>query len=452
MMKNWITYVKDIYGIVKDKFLFVFLKKAMYFALLLGFHLSVSREIKNFVLIHGIAHIGNGKKIENSIIMVRDGYITFVGDATTIRLKKEEWDTVYNISGKHVYPALINLNNVLGLHDAEAVRATRDYHETGNLNPHVRSLIAYNTDNQIVPTIRSNGVLYTQVTPRGGRISGQSSVVGLYAWNWEDAVLKADDGIHLNFPNSYSIYWGFDEGLVTETNKNYNEELKELKTFFQDAKAYYKEKNPQEKNLRLEAMKGIWDGSKNLYVHVNNAKDILEALHFVQEFGIPSPVFVGVAEIYEVLPVYKKYRYPVILNRTHRLPLQDDSPLHIYYKLPSLLKKDSIPFAISMSGDMEAMNSRNLSYNAGTAVAWGLSPEDALESITLSPARILKLDHLLGTIEEKKIASLIVTEGDILDMATSQVSMVFYHGKRMIHTNKQNELYEKYLRKYQSEK
>lgn len=427
-------------------------KKIFYWILLFVTYFSLISQKQKFALLNGTAHIGNGKVIENSIIIVENGIIKLIADATTVRINKEDFDTVYSISGKHIYPALINLNNVLGLHDAEAVRATRDYNETGKYNPHVRSMIAYNTDNQIVPTVRCNGVLYTQVTPRGGIISGQSSIFALDGWNWEDAVVKPDDGIHLIFPRLYTVGWSFDEGLYTETNKKYKEEMEELNQFMFDSKSYAQEINPIEKNLRLEAMKGIWNGTKNLYIHVEYAKDILEAIQFVNYHGIPKPVFVGATEVGHVLPVYKKYKYPLILKRVHLLPYREDDHLHYVYKLPTMLEKDSILFAISMSGDMEAMNSRNLSYNAGTAAAFGLDKEKALQCITLNAAKIIGLDHVLGTLEENKWASFVITNGDILDMASSEVIAAFIKGKKINIRNKQIELYEKYSRKYKEGK
>ncbi|MCX8079670.1 MAG: amidohydrolase family protein [Bacteroidia bacterium] len=426
--------------------------KRFFILVFLALNALTYAQRQKFALLNATAHIGNGKVIENSIIVVEKGIIKLVADATTVRIKKDEYDTLYSLPGMHVYPALINLNNVLGLHDAEAVRATRDYQETGNYNPHVRALIAYNTDNLIVPTIRCNGVLYTQVTPRGGIISGQSSIMALDGWNWEDAVVKPDDGIHLNFPKLISVNWSFDEGLISETNKNYSKEMEELKQFMAESKAYAQEKNPVEKNLRFEAMKGVWSGSKNLYIHVEYAKDILEAIHFIQTFNIPKPVLVGATEIGHVLPAYKKFRYPVILNRTHQLPYREDDHLHYVYQLPKMLDSDSILFAISMHGDMEAMNSRNLSYNAGTAAAFGLDKEKALQSISFNAAKIIGMEKHLGTLEENKWASFFVTKGDILDMATSEVVLAFIQGKRIQIRNKQLELYEKYERKYKEGK
>ncbi len=180
-------------------------KKSITFIIIAACSLLVSNGFsqskKNSIaLINGTAHIGNGKVIESCLITIKNGTIESVQSTVGIKLNHKAFDTIIDLEGKHAYPALINANNVLGLHDAFSVRATRDLQDVGYINPHIRTLIAFNTDNKITPTIKTNGILYSQVTPRGGLISGNSSIMALEGWNWEDAVLKADDGIHLNFP------------------------------------------------------------------------------------------------------------------------------------------------------------------------------------------------------------------------------------------------------------
>ena len=154
---------------------------------------------KSILLMNGTAHLGNGQVIQNSAIGIKDGKLTLVADATVIRLQAGAFDTTINIAGKQVYPGFIAPNSTLGLNEIEAVRSTRDFSETGNYNPHVRSIISYNSYSKIPPTVRTNGVLVAQITPRNGIISGTSSVIELDGWNWEDMTMKADDGIHLNW-------------------------------------------------------------------------------------------------------------------------------------------------------------------------------------------------------------------------------------------------------------
>ncbi|MDX2171608.1 MAG: amidohydrolase family protein [Bacteroidota bacterium] len=406
------------------------------------------KKYNHIALFGGTAHIGNGKVIESSIIVIKNNLIEAIMDSKGIKINPSAYDTIIDIAGKHVYPALINTNNVLGLHDAEAVRATRDFSETGNINPHVRSLIAFNTDNQITPTVKTNGILYTQATPRGGLISGSSSIMALDGWNWEDAVLKADDGIHLNFPRTIEKKFSEEEGVTTSSNKKFNEELNYLTKFFEDAQAYYKTELITEKNIRFEAMKPIFKGDANLYLHADKVKDIINSINFAKRFNIKKPVIVGGKESYKITAELRKNNIPVMLNRVNDLPDNTDDAVDIVFKTPYLLQKDSVLFCLQLEGDMEAMHSRNLSFNAGSAVAYGLTKEQALASISYNAAKILGVDKQLGTLEDGKMASLIVSTGDVLDMKTNNIVMAYISGKPVNLNNKQTELYIKYKNKY----
>ncbi len=416
--------------------------------LMLGLNALAQKTYSHIALINATAHIGNGNVIENSIIVINKNKLEMVSSVTGIRLNPSAYDTVIDLVGKHIYPGLINTNNILGLHDAEAVRATKDFAEVGNINPHIRSLIAYNTDNIIIPTVKTNGILYTQVTPREGLISGSSSVMALEGWNWEDAVLKADDGIHLNFPKAIKRKFTEEEGLSVAANKNYTTEINYLYKFFADAQAYCAMPTPAEKNIRFEAMRGVFTGTANLYLHSEKAKDILSAINFAKKYNIKKPVIVGGKESYKITSVLKKNNIPVMLNRVNDLPDNADDDLDIVYRTPYLLQKDSILFCLQLEGDMEAMQSRNLPFNAGVAVAYGLTKEQALTSISYSAAKILGIEKETGTLEEGKLASLIVSDGDILDMKTNNIILAYIAGKSVNLINKQTELYQKYKTKY----
>ena len=240
----------------------------------------VAQNKKRVLLMNGIAHIGNGQVIENSYISFAEGKIEMVTDARLAKLDMSKFDTTIDVAGKHIYPGFIAPNCILGLQEAEAVRQTSDYAEVGDYNPHIRSLIAYNTDSKILETVKANGILYTQATPRYGVISGSSSILATDGWNWEDAVLKADDGIHVNFPNSIQKHGWWAEQQPSEKNTKFQEQLNELTTFFENAKAYYNSPSVSETNLRFEAMKGVFKGMKNLYIHADYVKDIIMAVNF----------------------------------------------------------------------------------------------------------------------------------------------------------------------------
>jgi len=195
-------------------------------------------------------------------------------------------------------------------------------------------------------------------------------------------------------------------------------------------------------------MRCVLNGTANLYLHTDKAKDILSAINFAQKFSIKKAVIVGGKESYKVTADLKKYKIPVMLNRVNDLPDNTDDFVDILYSLPYLLQKDSVLFCLQLEGDMEAMQSRNLPFNAGETVAYGLTKEQALASVTFNAATILGIEKSVGTLEEGKLASLVVSEGDLLDMHTNNVVLAYIAGKKVNLNNQQTELYLKYKNKY----
>lgn len=406
------------------------------------------KQTKSILLMNGTAHLGNGTVIQNSVVGFKDGKITLIGDATVIRLDKSAWDTTINCAGKHIYPGFIASNSTLGLTDIEAVRATNDFRDVGTYNPNIRSQVAFNTDSKIPPTVRTNGVLLAQVCPRGGRISGTSSIMALEGWNWMDATLKADDGVHLNWPSYYSRSWNEDDGFGAYTqNKNYETQRQELEKFFAEAKAY-SENHTGEKNLRFEAMQGVFSGKQNLYIHADLVKEITEGVTFAKKFAIPHMVIVGGADSWKCTEVLKANNIPVMLARIHSLPLRNDDDVNQPYKTAAMLQEAGILFCLQNEGDMEAMNARNLPFLAGTAAAFGLKKEEAVAAISGNVAKILGIDQMMGILAEGRDATLFVSDGDALDMKTNNVTLAYVQGKKLDLRNEQQLLYHTYEEKY----
>ena len=407
----------------------------------------VAQNKKRILLKNATAHIGNGQVLDNSYVAIKDGKIDMVADARVSKIDPSQFDTTIDLSGTHIYPGLIAPNCILGLQEAEAVRQTSDYAEVGDFNPHIRSLIAYNAESKILETVKANGVLYTQSTPRNGRIAGMSSILATDGWNWEDAVIRADDGVHLNFPNSIQKHGWWAEPEPSDKNPKYTDQVNELTTFFDNAFAYYNSLNITEKNLRFEAMKGIFDGTKNLYIRADYVKDIISAVNFAKKYTIKKMVIIGGKDSYKVTKLLKENNIAVMINRLHDLPDLPEAETDLMYKLPYLLQKDSVMFCLQNQGDMEAMNARNLAFLAGTAAAYGLTKEQALQSVTLNSAKILGIDNLVGSIETGKLASLVVSEGDILDMKTNKIILAYINGRSIKLSNFQNDLNKKYSEK-----
>ena len=400
------------------------------------------KQAERICLKGGTVHIGNGQVIENAYLLFENGKVTDVFAANNIKTDAT-LGRIIDVTGKQIYPGLIALNTVLGLTEIEAVRATNDQYETGAINPDVRSVISYNTDSRVTPTVRSNGVLYAQVVPHGGRVSGTSSVVQLDAWNWEDAAVKADEGIFITWPNMYKVkgWWAEPDGY--ELNKDYDKNVQELKDYFSEARSYAFATHDK-KNLRFEAMRKLFTDKQNLYVRVDYVKEILHVMDFAQEMGV-SIVLIGGSDSYMIADVLAQKKIPVILGKAHELPSYNDEDIQQPYKTPAILQKAGVLYALSIGGFWQQ---RNLMFEAGTTAAYGVTKEEALASVSSNSAKILKLDNRIGTIEKGKDASFIISEGDLLDMRTSNISLAFIEGRQINLDNKQKELYKKFSEKY----
>ncbi len=403
---------------------------------------------KKILLLNGTAHLGTGEVINQSAIGFENGKLTLVKNALTTTINSKDFDTVIDIKGKHVYPAFIAPNTTLGLVEIESVRASDDQREVGKFNPNVRSLIAYNTDSRVTPTVRTNGVLVGQITPRGGIISGTSSIVHFDAWNWEDAVYRKDDGIHLNWPNLISQTGWWAEPGPSKQNKDYVSRIEEIEQFFKEAVAYSTQKAPEIVDLRMEAMKNVLNGTQTLYVNAHQYREISDVINFKKQFKIAKVVIIGGYDAWMIADRLKEQNISIIVQRVHSLPHRTEDDYDMPYKLPKLLADKGLLFCLENSGDMEQMGVRNLPFYAGTAVAHGLTYEQAVASITLNAAKILGLDKQLGSLEAGKDATFFVSTGDALDMKTNNVVMAFIQGRTIGLENHQQENYEKYKEKY----
>ena len=419
-------------------------------AMVIGQQTPAPKQTKDIAIVGATAHIANGNVIDNSIIVIRNGKIDVIGDADKSIIDLKAIETI-DAKGKHVYPGFIVPNSTLGLVEIDAVKASDDDAEIGTINPNIRSLIAYNAESKVVESMRPNGVLMGQITPRGGAFSGTSSVVQFDAWNWEDAAVKVDDGLHLNWPNSFSrgrSWLGEAPGL--KPNKDYNKQVNKLKDYFNESKAHNNGDKPKA-HLPFEAVKGIFDGSKKLYVHVNDEKGITDALNFAKQNNVKKIVIVGGREAYKVASLLNKNDVPVILQRVHSTPSNEDDDYDLPYKMAKLLVDQDVLVALETSGQMERMNTRNLPFYAGTTVAHGLTKEQALQLITLNPAKILGIDNLYGSLENGKSATLFISEGDALDMRTNKVTHAFIDGREISLETHQTKLWKRYSDKYKNQ-
>lgn len=403
-------------------------------------------QTKAVAIVGAHIHTGSGTLIENGYISFENGKITGIGKAEGADFNPTN-TTVINAKGKHVYPGFIATNTSLGLIEVESgARGTDDQGDVGQINPHIRSIIAYNTDSKVIPTLRSNGILLAQPTPVGGLVSGQSSVVMLDGWNWEDAAYKKDIGIHINWPvqRSRGGFFGQAAAPAGDPKEAYLKQISDIENYFIEAKAYSELTKPAEFNARFDAMKGLFNGSKKLYVNVNGSKDIIMAVKLAKKFGI-SPVIVGGTESYLITDFLRDEKVPVIVVETQTLPDRAEDDVYLPYKLPKMLQDGGVLYALTGTG---YWRQRNLPFEAGTAVAYGLTKEQAVSMISLNAAKILGVDKTTGSLEKGKDATLFISDGDALDMRGNKVEAAFIKGKSIDLDNLHKQLYKRYSEKY----
>lgn len=390
------------------------------------------------------AHLGNGKVIENSLIMFEGGKLTFVGDAKMRIARKGK---VIDATGKHIYPGIIAPAKSLGLVEVDAVRASDDQDELGEMIPHIRSLIAYNAESKVVESMRPNGVLLAQITPRGGRISGTSSIVQFDAWNWEDAAVKVDDGIHLNWPNSFKQgRWWLGEDRGFKPNEKYKEELNDITMFLKNSAAYGIGSH-KELNQAFAAMQGLFSGQQKLYIYADGEREIIDAVTLAKENNIKEIVIIGGYEAHKITDFLKENNIAVLINFTHNVPDFDDDDYDLPYKNPKLLVDAGVLVALQNTSAAN-FQTRNLPFYAGQIVGQGLDKEVALQLITGNTAKILGIDKEYGTLEVGKSATLFIAKGDALDMRTNQLSHAFIDGRSISLETHQTELWKRYMEKY----
>ncbi len=407
-----------------------------------------AQENQSILLLNGYLHIGNGEVIESGLVGIKNGKIDLVRNSLAYTYNKEDWDTIIDLQGQHIYPAFIAPNSTLGLTEIDAVRATRDFDEVGQYNPHIRSQIAFNVESKVISTVRTNGVILAQATPRGGDISGTSSIMALDGWNWEDATILKDDGIHLNWPISAGQSGVSNEVNTARNKENYSKEKLAIFQFFEMSLKYASFSEKDQNDVRLNAMIDCFKGNKRVYIHADELQQLQDAIDFSIHFDLPFPVIVGGYDSHLVTRKLKDANIPVMLVRTHSLPQNEEDAVDFPYHLPAMLQEAEVKFCLQNEGAMETMNARNLPFQAGTAMAYGLTEEQAIRSISLSTCEIVGIDRDFGSIEEGKSATLFVSQGNALDMRTNQVNVAIIRGLFMPTRNFQQELYEKYTRKY----
>jgi len=213
------------------------------------------------ILIQGATlHIGDGTIIENGSLGIEAGRIVEVGPSSDI---KNNYARTINAKDQHVYPGFIAANSTVGMVEIDAIRPTNDLNEIGTFLPNIRTLIAYNAESKVVESLRPNGILTAQIIPTRGRIAGSSTVVQLDAWNWEDAAVKTDEGMHIYWPRSYRRgNSAKGEDPLVYDQKNYDKQILELDAYLKEAKTFTA--SAEKKHLPHAALQAMFSGNQQV--------------------------------------------------------------------------------------------------------------------------------------------------------------------------------------------
>lgn len=413
---------------------------------------------RNPLLLKGATiHPLSSKAIPNGVMLIEKGKISHVGGENT-NLKLPAKTKIIDLSGQHLYPGMIAANTVLGLVEVRTVRGSLDITEVGNINPSVRAQISINPDSEHIPVARANGVLVCLSIPKTedeGLIAGQSALIRLDGWTWEDMTVASPVGMHLFWPElrTYSKKSRLaDKEKIEKLSKAYDKSLLAIKKTFADARAYAKAKtDPDFKgktDLKLEAMSPVLNGELPIFIHAITLGQLQDVLYFVESEGLKRPVIVGGRDAWRITEELKQQQASVILSPINSLPLRRWEAYDTPYTTAAKLHQAGVPFCIANVGtSFEVANERNLPYQAARAVAYGLPHDVALKAVTLFPAQILGVADQLGSLEVGKEATFFASNGDPLEVMT-QVKRVWIMGREIDLSSKHTRLYQKYQEKY----
>ncbi len=393
-----------------------------------------AREGAVLAIVGGTLHPVTGPDIENGVLLLQGNRIVELGADLPVPAGAR----VLDATGKHVWPGMIALDTSLGLREIGSVRGSLDTAELGGNQPDVRVTATIHADSAHIPVTRANGVTRAQVAPQGGGpMMGQSAVIRLVGETWEDLVQVDRDMLHVSFPQVGN----------NDKEKKEPESVEALRKLLDEAREYARLEEDAERqgslppafDPRLEALVPFARGERRVALHADNAQTILYAIKFAQEEKLEAVLF-GAGEAWKVVDAIARAGLPVVVGPVLAVPRSEFDPYDAPYANAAVLHRAGVRFAIMP--DDEA-NSRNISFHAGMAAAFGLPREEALRSITYYPAEILGLEGQLGSLAPGKLADVVVTDGDLLE-ARTKVTDVLIDGEPQQLSNRQTELYARY--------
>lgn len=385
-------------------------------------------------------HLGTGEVLSQATIVFDKGLIAQVGTQVSIPAGA----TVIDGTGKHVYPGFILAGSTLGLIEIDAVRATNDQAETGSVNPNVTAATAYDPDSELIPTIRSNGILLANVAPEGGALSGRSSMMRLDGWTREDIAVRTPSAMVIDWPTIGGVKPWWSEMSDADWSKRQREAVEQIEAFFREALAYVRATaaglDSVRRDIRYESMRTVLDGTLPVMITANSQQQIEAALDLADRYGLRL-IIRGGAEADRVADQLKRRSVPVIVRRVHSLPTRDESGYDEAYALPGKLVAAGVTICFEGAG---AWRQRDVPFEVGTACAFGLSQEQGVKGLTLAAAQVFGIDQNYGSLEVGKSATLFVSAGNALDVQGNIVEHAWIDGRSVDLSNRHKRLSKKY--------
>ena len=425
---------------------------ALIFSIMYGNNQIPGTEQKRPILLRGgTLHTVTGDVLEEYDLLFAEGKIITIDE----QIQPSPETDVLDIYGKHVIPGFIAGYTRIGLTEISAVKQTNDHSEIGEINPNVRANVAYNPDSDLIPVTRSNGVLTVNSAPTSGRIAGQSSVMYMDGWTWEDATLKHPSGLNLNWPSMRFNFRKDAKKKEKEQREGYNKAIREMDLLVRDVRAYHHRKNAKERkaehkqksDLRLESMIPFIVFKEPIHIKANNVRQIEAAAKWSTKHDL-NIVIVGGADAWRIPEVLVEKNIPVILLGVQNTPRRRFEPIHTPYKVPAMLQKAGVHFCISLDpGYPMDGHVRTLPDEAMRAASWGLTKDQALRAITLSAAEILGVDEKIGSLDLGKDATFFISDNEPLIQSNHPIK-AYIQGREIDLSDRQKNLWEKYKEKY----
>jgi imidazolonepropionase-like amidohydrolase len=429
------------------------------FLILLYFPKITSAQEKSptYAITHAKIFTVSGAAIDDGTVVIQNGKIANVGAAADVPAGAQ----VIDGKGLQVYPGLFDPVTQMGLREIGAVNATVDSSETGAFNPDVVAAEAILPASEHIPVTRAAGITEVLAVPASGGmdsggatgiLGGQASAIHLSGWTINDMLLKRSVAMVLNWPEIETQTFDFStfsrkQRSFPDAKQEYEKQVTELTEWLEHGRHYaqalgHGSPGDFQRDLKLEALVPVTRGELPVLVFANRARDIRNAVEFCDKQKLKM-ILSGGAEAYRVKDLLRSKSIPVILGPTLRLPREEDDPYDRLLTQPAELAAAGVKFAF---GSFDNSFARRLGQQAANAVAYGLSYDEALKAVTLYPAQIFGLADQVGTLESGKIANVIVTNGDPLEL-TTEVRYLFIKGQLTSLDNKQRALYEKYLKR-----